>query len=69
MGTFGIQNAKYYGAEVTAVDSTRKLEMMKSIGAEIILSTSGFYRQIYMQMVYDSVNTKSYRSVRTKWWE
>jgi NADPH:quinone reductase-like Zn-dependent oxidoreductase len=34
MGTFGIQIAKYYGAEVTGVDSTRKLEIMRSIGAD-----------------------------------
>jgi NADPH:quinone reductase-like Zn-dependent oxidoreductase len=37
MGTFGIQIAKYYGAEVTAVDSSRKLEMMQSIGADRVL--------------------------------
>jgi NADPH:quinone reductase-like Zn-dependent oxidoreductase len=37
MGTFGIQIAKYYGAEVTAVDSARKLEMMLSIGADHVL--------------------------------
>lgn len=37
MGTFGIQIAKYYGAEVTAVDSDRKLEMMLSIGADHVL--------------------------------
>ena len=37
MGTFGIQIAKYYGAEVTAVDNARKLEMMRSIGADHVL--------------------------------
>lgn len=37
MGTFGIQIAKYYGAEVTAVDSARKQEMMQSIGADRVL--------------------------------
>ena len=37
MGTFGIQIAKYYGAEVTAVDSARKLQMMQSIGADRVL--------------------------------
>ena len=37
MGTFGIQIAKYYGAEVTGVDSARKQDMMRSIGADHVL--------------------------------
>jgi NADPH:quinone reductase-like Zn-dependent oxidoreductase len=37
MGSFGIQIAKYYGAEVTGVDSARKLEMMQSIGADHVI--------------------------------
>jgi NADPH:quinone reductase-like Zn-dependent oxidoreductase len=37
IGTFGIQLAKYYGAEVTAVDSTGKLDMLRSIGAEHVI--------------------------------
>jgi NADPH:quinone reductase-like Zn-dependent oxidoreductase len=41
MGTFGIQIAKYYGAEVTGVDNARKLEMMRSIGANHVID----YRQ------------------------
>jgi NADPH:quinone reductase-like Zn-dependent oxidoreductase len=37
IGTFGIQLAKYFGAEVTAVDSTEKLDMMRSIGADQVI--------------------------------
>jgi NADPH:quinone reductase-like Zn-dependent oxidoreductase len=37
MGTFAVQIAKYYGAEVTGVDSKRKLEMLRAIGADHVI--------------------------------
>lgn len=44
MGTFAVQFAKSFGAEVTAVDSAGKLEMLRSIGAaEVIDYTSDDY--------------------------
>ena len=37
VGTFALQIAKFYGAEVTAVDSTEKLEMLRSLGADHVV--------------------------------
>src|SRR5438477_11730044 len=36
-GTFAIQLAKLYGAEVTSVDNTGKLDFMRSIGADHVI--------------------------------
>jgi NADPH:quinone reductase-like Zn-dependent oxidoreductase len=37
MGTFAIQIAKYYRAEVTGVDRAEKLDMIRSIGADHVI--------------------------------
>lgn len=37
IGTFAVQLAKTYGAEVTAVDKGTKLEMLRSIGADHVI--------------------------------
>ena len=37
MGTFAVQIAKSFGAEVTGVDSTRKWDMLRSIGADHVI--------------------------------
>src|SRR6185503_9166267 len=36
-GTFAIQLAKLYGAEVTGVDNTGKLDFMRSLGADHVI--------------------------------
>ena len=37
IGTFAIQLAKYFGAEVTGVESTDKLDLLRSIGADKVI--------------------------------
>src|SRR5688572_14914398 len=37
IGTYAVQIAKSWGAEVTAVDSTRKLDMLRAIGADRVI--------------------------------
>ncbi len=37
IGTYAVQLAKHYGAEVTGVDKPGKLEMLRSIGADHVI--------------------------------
>jgi NADPH:quinone reductase-like Zn-dependent oxidoreductase len=37
IGTFAVQLARYFGAEVTGVESTGKLDMLRSIGADQVI--------------------------------
>jgi len=37
IGTFAVQLAKYFGAEVTGADSSEKLDMLCSIGADKVI--------------------------------
>ena len=37
IGTFSVQIAKYFGAEVTAVDHATKMDMLREIGAEHLI--------------------------------
>jgi 2-desacetyl-2-hydroxyethyl bacteriochlorophyllide A dehydrogenase len=63
IGTFAVQLAKYFGAEVTAVDSTGKLAMLRSIGAEHVID---YTQENYTQndetydVIFDTVGKSSY---------
>ena len=46
IGTYSVQLAKHYGAEVTAVDRGEKLEMLRSIGADHVID---FTQEDYTQ--------------------
>jgi len=64
VGTFAIQIAKSLGAEVTGVDSTMKLDMIRSIGADHVIdytqeeytNRDEFYDFILDTVAYHSIS-------------
>ena len=63
VGTFGVQIAKLYGIEVTGVDSSEKLDMMRSVGFDHVIdyTQEDFTRN---RRLYDLIlDTKTNRSV------
>ncbi|MHA1532914.1 MAG: NAD(P)-dependent alcohol dehydrogenase [Candidatus Heimdallarchaeota archaeon] len=63
IGPFAIQIAKYYGAEVTAVDSAKKLDVLRSIGADHVIDykTENFTKsgKVY-DVIFDVIGKASY---------
>jgi 2-desacetyl-2-hydroxyethyl bacteriochlorophyllide A dehydrogenase len=69
IGSFAIQLAQYFGAEVTGVDSTGKLDMLRSIGADHIID---YTQEDYTQngqtydVIFDVIGKSSFsRSIKS----
>lgn len=70
IGTWGVLLAKYFGAEVTAVDHTNKLRMLRDIGADHVLdytkedfATNGMAYDVILDLVYKSSFEKCVHSL------
>jgi NADPH:quinone reductase-like Zn-dependent oxidoreductase len=67
IGTFAIQIAKSYGAEVTGVTSTRNLELVRSLGADHVVdyTTSDLFgRGRRYDLILDTIGNLSVRDLR-----
>lgn len=71
IGTFAVQLAKYFGAEVTGVDSAEKLDMLRSIAADHVIdytqedfTTSGESYDLILDVISKSSFSDSLRSLK-----
>jgi NADPH:quinone reductase-like Zn-dependent oxidoreductase len=67
VGTFAVQIAKWLGAEVTGVSSTRNLELVRSIGADHVVdyTRDDFTRQaVRYDVIIDNVGNRSLSDLR-----
>jgi len=63
IGTIAIQMAKYFGARVTAVDSSDKLDMMLSVGADEVIDYTKedpYKGQARFDVIFDIVGKSPY---------
>ncbi len=67
IGSAAVQLAKYFGAEVTAVCNTKNLELVKSLGADVVIdhSKEDFTKipQTF-DFVFDAVGKSSFRKCK-----
>jgi NADPH:quinone reductase-like Zn-dependent oxidoreductase len=70
IGTYGVLFAKYFGAEVTAVDSSHKLDIIKKIGADYVIdykkedfAKTGKKYDVIFDVVYGSSFSRCIRAL------
>ena len=66
IGTFAIQIAKWIGAEVTAVCSTRNVDMVRGIGADRVVdyTRNDYLREGPYDAIFDNGGGRSLRDLR-----
>jgi len=67
VGTFAVQIAKAFGAEVTGVCSTRNVDMVRSIGADHVVDYTKedfTQKKRYYDLILDNVGNRSFSDCR-----